>query len=407
MLRKLLLSFIFAATVTTISATAATIEFTIGEKNYNLEKNTLISQNTLEAAPYVANDRTMVPIRVISQSFDADVEWNGEDKSVSISDGDKKIILTINSKTAFVNDSEVTLDCAPVVVNDRTFVPLRFISESLGYNVNYVNTTKQIVIDNTPIIIKCGDVKISFAEYCGLYDLYINNINLEVPYDEITDEMKLLAAQTTFNDLQNIAKMANTFSYMPFEPTDETSIRVWIEADNEMFSPSLSALSALTHEKFFLWAQSTVLRKLATSIDAQGIYENEYVCAKHILVEDETNANAIYKEAIAGTDFDKLIKEFGKDPGMTQYPDGYVFTKGEMVEEFEKAAFNLETGKISEPIKSLYGYHIIKREALPELTEETAENIYINIGSQKLSESPEPEIIIPLEEINKKETFEL
>ncbi len=407
MLKKLLLSFMFAAIVTTVSAAAATIEFTIGEKNYNLEKNTVISQNELEAAPFVANDRTMVPIRAISEAFDADVKWNGEDKSVSVLDSDKKIILTINSKTALVNDSEVTLDCAPVVVNDRTFVPLRFISEALGYNVNYVNTTKQVVIDNTPIIIKCGDVKISFAEYCGLYDLYINNINLEVPYDEITDEMKQLVAQTTFNDLQNIAKMANTFSYMPFEPTDETSIRVWIEADEELFSPSLSALSALTHEKFYLWAQSTVLRKLTTSIDAQGIYENEYVCAKHVLVEDETNANAIYKKAIAGTDFDKLIQEFGKDPGAAYYPDGYVFTKGEMVEEFEKAAFNLEIGKISEPVKSEFGYHIIKREALPELTEETEENIYINIGSQKLNESPEPEIIISLEEINKKEIFEL
>ncbi len=407
MLKKLLLSFIFAAAVTTISANAATIEFTIGEKDYNLEKNTVVSQSTLEAAPYVANDRTMVPIRVISEAFDANVKWNGEDKTVSISDDYKKIILTINSKTALVDDSEVTLDSAPVVINDRTFVPLRFISESLGYNVNYVNTTKQVVIDNTPIIIKCGDVKISFAEYCGLYDLYINNINLEVPYDEITDDMKKLAAQTTFKDLQNMAKMANTFSYLKFDPTDETSIRVWIEADNEMFSPSLNALSALTHEKFYLWAQSTVLRKLMEGNDAQQVYENEYVCAKHVLVDDEKDANTVYKKAIAGTDFDKLIQEFGKDPGMAYSPDGYLFTKGEMVEEFENATFALEIGKISEPVKSVYGYHIIKREALPELTDETKETIYINIATQKLNDSPDPEIIVSLEELNKKEVFEL
>ncbi len=407
MLKKLLLSFIFTATLTTISVTAATIEFTIGEKNYNLEKNTVISQNELEAAPYVANDRTMVPIRVISEGFDADVNWNQDDKSVSICDDSKKILLTINSKTALVNDSEVMLDSAPVVINDRTFVPLRFVSESLGYNVNYVNTTKQVVIDNTPIIIKCGDVKISFAEYCGLYDLYINNINLEVPYNEITDEMKQLVAQTTFNDLQNIAKMANTFSYLPFDPTDETSVRTWITADEELFSPSLSALSALTHEKFYLWAQSTVLRKLATSSDMQKIYENEYVRAKHILVEDIVNAYDIYQKAIEGTDFDKLIQEFGKDPGMTQNPDGYVFTKGEMVEEFEKATFALEVGKISEPVRSAYGYHIIKREALPELTQELSEDIGISIASQKLSQTPNPEILVPLEEINKKETFRL
>ncbi len=407
MLKKLLLSFMFVAAITTASVSAATIEFTIGEKNYNVEKNTVVSRNQLEAAPFISNDRTMVPIRAISESFDAEVAWNGENQKVTVFDADKKIVLTINSKTALVDDSEVVLDSAPVVVNDRTFVPLRFISETLGYNVNYVNTTKQIVIDNTPIIIKCGDVKISFAEYSTLYEIYIKNINQEVPGNEITDEMKQQVAQTTFTNLQSIAKMSNTFAYLPFTNDDAAQIGDWIKSDNELFTMSMPGLSALAHEKYYLWNDITVYNKLTASQDAQDIYEKEYARAKHVLVDDERNANTVYKKALAGTDFDKLIEEFGQDPGAAYYPDGYVFTKGEMVEEFEKATFALEIDKISEPVKSEFGYHIIKRLPLPELSEDVEKNIYLNIGSQKLLESPTPEILIPLEELNKKEIYEL
>ncbi|WHH57607.1 peptidylprolyl isomerase [Petroclostridium sp. X23] len=62
----------------------------------------------------------------------------------------------------------------------------------------------------------------------------------------------------------------------------------------------------------------------------------------------------------AGEDFDKLMKEFSQDEGLEQYPDGYTFGKGEMVPEFEEAAFSLEPGQVSEVVKSAYGYHIIK-----------------------------------------------
>ena len=66
-----------------------------------------------------------------------------------------------------------------------------------------------------------------------------------------------------------------------------------------------------------------------------------------------------------------LIEEYGEDPGMKNYPDGYVFTKGEMVEEFENAVYGMKVGQTSAIIESVYGYHIIRRMPLPEISAET------------------------------------
>ncbi|MCL2387655.1 MAG: peptidylprolyl isomerase [Defluviitaleaceae bacterium] len=72
-------------------------------------------------------------------------------------------------------------------------------------------------------------------------------------------------------------------------------------------------------------------------------------------------ANEIHARAIAGEDFDMLIATYGEDPGMEFNPDGYTFTAGDMVPEFEQGTRDLEIGEISPPVRSQFGYHIIKR----------------------------------------------
>ncbi|TCP29280.1 foldase protein PrsA [Scopulibacillus darangshiensis] len=84
------------------------------------------------------------------------------------------------------------------------------------------------------------------------------------------------------------------------------------------------------------------------------------VKASHILVKDKKTADEIEKKLKNGEDFAKLAKKYSTDPSKDKGGDLGWFHKGEMVKDFEKKAFELKKGQISDPVKSQYGYHIIK-----------------------------------------------
>ncbi|MGH1280459.1 peptidylprolyl isomerase [Bacillus basilensis] len=90
--------------------------------------------------------------------------------------------------------------------------------------------------------------------------------------------------------------------------------------------------------------------------------------ASHILVKDEKTAKEIKEKLRNGEDFAALAKQYSEDPGSKE-KDGELpeFGPGEMDSKFEEAAYKLEVGQVSEPIKSSYGYHIIKLTEKKEL----------------------------------------
>lgn len=88
---------------------------------------------------------------------------------------------------------------------------------------------------------------------------------------------------------------------------------------------------------------------------------DQEVHARHILVDDEAKAKEISKKAKAGEDFAKLAKENSKDSAEDGGDLGY-FTKDQMVPEFAEAAFKLEKGQVSDPVKTQFGWHVIKLE---------------------------------------------
>lgn len=98
-----------------------------------------------DVPPIIQNDRTLVPVRAIFEAFGAECKWNDSEKSVSVT-GNKNIVLYIGSKTAYVDGTKKTLDCAPIIQNDRTLIPVRFISETLGYNIEWDNTNRNVYI---------------------------------------------------------------------------------------------------------------------------------------------------------------------------------------------------------------------------------------------------------------------
>jgi peptidyl-prolyl cis-trans isomerase C len=95
---------------------------------------------------------------------------------------------------------------------------------------------------------------------------------------------------------------------------------------------------------------------------AKQITGEQEVHARHILVETEDEAKAVKAELDKGADFAELAKKKSKDPGASDGGDLGFFTKDQMVPEFSAVAFALEPGKISDPVKSQFGWHIIKVE---------------------------------------------
>jgi peptidyl-prolyl cis-trans isomerase C len=103
------------------------------------------------------------------------------------------------------------------------------------------------------------------------------------------------------------------------------------------------------------------MKKVYEDASKQITGEQE-VHARHILVESEDDAKAVAEELKKGADFAELAKKKSKDPGASDGGDLGFFTKDQMVPEFSAVAFALEPGKISDPVKSQFGWHVIKVE---------------------------------------------
>ncbi|HWO97058.1 MAG TPA: peptidylprolyl isomerase [Bacillus sp. (in: firmicutes)] len=132
----------------------------------------------------------------------------------------------------------------------------------------------------------------------------------------------------------------------------------------------------------------------------------EQVKASHILVEDEATAKKVKDKLADGEDFSALAKEYSTDTTTKeQGGDLGFFAKGEMVAEFEQVAFSLKPGEISEPVKTEYGYHIIKVVEKQEAKEASYEESKSDIKEQLTGEKMQTEYTTWLEE--KKEEYKI
>ncbi len=114
-----------------------------------------------------------------------------------------------------------------------------------------------------------------------------------------------------------------------------------------------------------------VIKASVTDADARKIYDDqvkllkpeEEVSARHILVETEAEAKALKEKLDKGADFAQLAKENSKDPGSKDDGGnlGY-FGHGQMVPQFEDVVFKLKKGEVSEPVKTQFGWHLVKLE---------------------------------------------
>lgn len=96
--------------------------------------------------PIIVNERTLLPVRAVVEAMGGSVEWNEDLRTVTLTKNEDTIKLTIDSEIALLNSEEKNLDTAPTIINDRTMLPIRFIAESFGFNVEWNEKTQEITI---------------------------------------------------------------------------------------------------------------------------------------------------------------------------------------------------------------------------------------------------------------------
>ena len=111
---------------------SSTVVMTIGSSDFVVNNDVVTVE---DSAPYVAKDRTFVPFRALGEAIGAEVEWDNDARTVTYTLGQTEIVMTIGETTYTVNGEEKTMDVAPEITNDRTYVPVRFVGEALGFKV--------------------------------------------------------------------------------------------------------------------------------------------------------------------------------------------------------------------------------------------------------------------------------
>jgi hypothetical protein len=130
-----------------ITAPSSTyVVLTIGSRN--MEVNGL--SRRLDAAPFIKDGRTLLPIRALIEALGGSVQWNPSARTATTLLGSRTVALTIGSTTALVNGSPITLDVAPEIRNGRTFLPLRALVENLGLDLAWEPISQTISLTYWP-----------------------------------------------------------------------------------------------------------------------------------------------------------------------------------------------------------------------------------------------------------------
>jgi len=187
---------------------------------------------------------------------------------------------------------------------------------------------------------------------------------------EITDEDVKIAMEDIGSSLpqqiEGPARQAYILDYL----IDAKLVAQKAEADKMGEGPEFAKKVAYYRDKVLMEdLLGKVAKDAATDTAIQKTYDDvakqqkpeEEVRARHILVESEPDAQAALKRVTGGEDFAKVANEMSKDPGSKGGELGW-FTKERMVPEFAEAAFKMQPGQISDPVKSQFGWHIIQLE---------------------------------------------
>ena len=361
--------------------------------------------------PFLLDGTTYLPVRAVSEALGQKVEWDGENRIVYIGEkgagtflASEVIKIVVNGtllEPKDVNGKVVN----PFLIDGTTYVPIRAITEALGKKIDWDGETKTIYITGDIYEVDLATLK-AFSDKAlikvdsqtvnaGLFNMLLYNFTTDEFMKEASDNYSpdgtlqtltidsVPASQMLTAEIENTLvkiyalcayaeKINLTFNEEFTNVSGDLLSYIQQELANQYNTDKAIAAGILSEEDFQDFVNKFLVYILATQSiqedaakkdydvsEYENILRTTYITAKHILVEDEALAKELISRIKKGESFDALMKEYNIDPGATE--EGYTFTKGEMVEPFEKAAFALEVGGVSDIVETDYGYHIIKK----------------------------------------------
>lgn len=344
----------------------------------------------------IIGDRTMVPIRQLLEALGATIEWNGELREVITKRGEDTLRFRIGQPELYKNGELIyNFDTLPVIIEEngesRTLIPLRAISEAFGYTVEWEGSTRTAMVydysnvyfdnvENKPLMLG------GFPVDNDVYEYFVMNVQamLYDILDQYPDEVSrnMLIASTVYEAMSNYYATFNVAQMMGLSIYDadakeavNSTLSTYKQYYGESFYDILASsfmtedvFKSLLYVQYFNEEMLNLMIKGAEDITVDEkvnelLNGGQMIRVYHILTPELETAESILEAAktASDTEFYDLVQEHGRDTGMVGNKDGYYFSAGQMVVEFEDAAFALEIGQTSEIVETEYGYHIIRR----------------------------------------------
>ncbi|MBZ2174402.1 glucosaminidase domain-containing protein [Schnuerera sp. xch1] len=268
---------------------------------------------TSSSSPFIENGRTLIPIRFISEELGADVNWDGENRVVTIKNDDITVRLKIDSRLVqYKKDEEVVYgltDVAPKIIDGHTFVPLRLVSNALGVGVEWNKLTRTAYIDTS-----------QSSNIVSFFDVEITSLE---PGQAITGKTKL---QTALSD--KYLKNGNQIKYLLLNPDtakgiviargeDLTGEYMWVPDLDETGDKVLVAAIYDKDGQFIAGDSISVNVDVAPKVSLEGVTEDETFDDSICLGIDTNFVASKVKYEITNLDTEEVIiigEDIPQDP---------------------------------------------------------------------------------------------